>query len=402
MARSVRRMRYRLVLPEGPLRRFRLPESFGEDTPPSKPTRPLPWAMIGGWFGVCAGSWVFAQGAWDPIATLDRRWDVPTSEHGVGPTSLAAFAALSVRTPVGATTGQTHAAVAPIVAPAGGRGVTAPTAVQRTSTLPRVEFPEVAVHGGGWGVAQVSGTSQGNQSGHLGETLTPLDDDMEELGSGAVRRRFSREADVAESNSRVGSAPKDAVVAAGASLGETVRELVANTSGLPKPVAHEQDPFEADFGGGSLPSLGAASTSDGPVPLRRQGTPEHPPSTDGSSSPGSRAIAAGRSTTSWNGGCQRVFDGSVQNVGPGPTAKDATSADYTRALSRLNVAGCHPRSSMSIDVCVAVQNGRAAGITVHTTPAASSVGECVASRARAMTFPSSSGVDLVRTQFHVD
>jgi hypothetical protein len=354
---------------------------------------------------------------------LDRRWDVPTSEYGVGPTSWAALATVSGRTPVGVAPRQPAAAVAPAMAV---QQVAAPVARQPatstlgtstpgsstpgsstpgTSPLPRVEFPEVAVHGGGWGVSQVSGLSGAGQTSQLdypGETPTALDDAEPGAPGGAASR--ARGSDGAEPNSRAASSSKDAALAVGVSLGQTVRELVANTSGLPKPAAMdtERDPFEADFGGGSLPSLGAASLPGGPVPLKRQGSPEQPPAADGASSPGSRAVAAGRSTTSWNGGCQRAFDASVQNVGPGPTAKDATSADYTRVLSRLNVGACNPRGTMSIDVCVAVQDGRAAGITVHTTPAASSMGECVSRRVRALSFPSSGGVDLVRTQFHVD
>lgn len=187
------------------------------------------------------------------------------------------------------------------------------------------------------------------------------------------------------------------------SLGQMVRQMVADTPGLPKPTAREADPFEADFGGASLPSLSSAGASDSPVALRRRDESGDVSARSETGHSGHIAPVSGeRGVFSWNGGCQRAFDASAQNIGDKPPAKDASGADYTRALGRLDVASCGPQAHTSIDVCVAVSEGRAVGATVHTTPSSSSLSACLLRKVQRIGFPPSGGTDLVRTHYQVD
>ncbi len=404
----MRRSPYRLVLPEGRLRRFRLPESLGEDVLPAKEVRPVPLAAVAGWLGVCVCSWLFARGAWDPIAMLDRRWDMPTQEGGAERFVMAgAFASGMSPGPSGVSR---PSAVALASRRMESQSVAAVQAIapRVPSTLPRVRFPDVSAHAGGWmnGKLGVPGVNEMAPNGgtEAWDTSTVESDVRRGLGGSAARTSDSPP----DVRSAVGAQPFES------SLGEVVRDLVADSRGVfPKPNARrsEEDPFEADFGAGTLPPLGDASNLDAPVALRSSGgigvagagavegrveapVPPRPSS--------ARAAAGERGAVTWNGGCQRAFDVSVQQVGQGAPAKDATSADYTRVLSRLDVAGCRAHSATNIEVCVAVGAGRATGVTVHTTPSSPAVGNCIARRVRSLSFPASGGTDLVRTQFRVD
>lgn len=405
----VRRSTYRLVLPEGRLRRFRLPDSLGEDVVPAKEVRPLPLAAVVGWLGVCACSWFFARGAWDPIAMLDRRWDMPRQEGGAERFVMAgAFA--SGNAAGHDVLGRTQApSSTPRRVPS--QSAAAPVNVARVaSTLPRVKFPDAAAHAGGWrnGSWGVPGV---NDPASDGET-DAWDRSPAENGSRRDLAGTSPQSSglLPAARSSVGGQPFES------SLGEAVRDLFADSAGLPKPNARraEQDPFEADFGAGTLPPLGAAGAVDVPVAMRSSagigvGSGDRRNAAEGAAreqvtatSELARTVTGERGAVTWNGGCQRAFDASVQAVGQGVATKDATSADYTRVLSRLDIAACHPRAATNIEVCVAVGAGRAAGVTVHTTPSSPSVGNCIARRIRSLSFPASGGTDLVRTQFRVD
>ncbi len=408
----MRRSPYRLVLPEGRLRRFRLPESLGEDVLPAKEVRPVPLAAVAGWLGVCVCSWLFARGAWDPIAMLDRRWDMPTQEGGAERFVMAGAFATGMAPGHGAVSHP--GAVASTSRRVESRLVAAsdPAIASRSpSTLPRVRFPDVPAHAGGWmnGNLGVLGVNEVAPNGGTEAWDTSTLESDARRGSGGSAAQTSGAPPKALSS--VGAGPFES------SLGEVVRGLVADPRGvLPRPQARgpDEDPFEADFGAGTLPPLGEASPADAPIALRSSGgmgvglgdrrqTVGGAARAQVAATPELARTARGeRGTVTWNGGCQRAFDASVQQVGQGPTAKDATSADYTRVLSRLDVATCQPRASTNIEVCVAVGAGRATGVTVHTAPSSPAVGNCIARRVRSLNFPASGGTDLVRTQFHVD
>jgi hypothetical protein len=87
-------------------------------------------------------------------------------------------------------------------------------------------------------------------------------------------------------------------------------------------------------------------------------------------------------------------------IGGGKVAADITGAQYAAVLnsgSYLN--GCGLPSSTGVSVCVAVQNGRAVGVTVRTTPNNPGASSCISGRIRRMSFPSHPKLDVTRTTF---
>ncbi|HEU4409651.1 MAG TPA: hypothetical protein VFS43_30630 [Polyangiaceae bacterium] len=65
--------------------------------------------------------------------------------------------------------------------------------------------------------------------------------------------------------------------------------------------------------------------------------------------------------------------------------------------SYLNACGVPPDTK--VNVCAAVQNGRAVGVTVVTNPRNPSLESCVAGRVRSLSFPSNPRLDITRTAF---
>jgi len=60
---------------------------------------------------------------------------------------------------------------------------------------------------------------------------------------------------------------------------------------------------------------------------------------------------------------------------------------------------CGVPSSMSVNVCAAIQNGRAVGVTVTTKPRDGGKSSCIASQIRRLSFPSNPKLDVTRTSF---
>jgi hypothetical protein len=54
---------------------------------------------------------------------------------------------------------------------------------------------------------------------------------------------------------------------------------------------------------------------------------------------------------------------------------------------------------MEINICAAVQNGRAVGVTVVTKPRNPGVASCIAGGVRGLSFPSHPKLDVTRTAF---
>ena len=65
--------------------------------------------------------------------------------------------------------------------------------------------------------------------------------------------------------------------------------------------------------------------------------------------------------------------------------------------SYLNACGVP--SSMEVNVCAAVQNGRAVGVTVTTRPSNPGIASCIARQVRGISFPSHPRLDVARTTF---
>lgn len=79
---------------------------------------------------------------------------------------------------------------------------------------------------------------------------------------------------------------------------------------------------------------------------------------------------------------------------------DLSAGAYGAVLNRgdyLNACGVPP--SMAVSICAAVQNGRAVGVSVSTTPSNGSIARCVSGQVRSLSFPSHPRLDVSRTAF---
>ena len=63
----------------------------------------------------------------------------------------------------------------------------------------------------------------------------------------------------------------------------------------------------------------------------------------------------------------------------------------------LNACGVPP--TMTVNVCAAVQNGRAVGVTVSTKPPAGGISRCISGQVRSMSFPAHPRLDITYTTF---
>lgn len=79
---------------------------------------------------------------------------------------------------------------------------------------------------------------------------------------------------------------------------------------------------------------------------------------------------------------------------------DLTAGAYGNVLNRgsyLNSCGVPP--NMEVNVCAAVQNGRAVGVTVSTRPSNPGVASCIRGAVASLPFPSHPRLDVARTTF---
>jgi hypothetical protein len=80
--------------------------------------------------------------------------------------------------------------------------------------------------------------------------------------------------------------------------------------------------------------------------------------------------------------------------------KDITGGQYGAVLNRGGYfAHCGVPDSMGINICAAVQNGRAVGVTVSTRPPDRRIQSCVAAGVRGLSFPAHPKLDVTRTSF---
>lgn len=79
---------------------------------------------------------------------------------------------------------------------------------------------------------------------------------------------------------------------------------------------------------------------------------------------------------------------------------DISAARYGAVLNRGSYfSHCGLPDSTAVHICAAVQNGRAVGVTVTTTPRSGKLERCVASAVRGLGFPSHPRMDVTRTTF---
>jgi hypothetical protein len=81
-------------------------------------------------------------------------------------------------------------------------------------------------------------------------------------------------------------------------------------------------------------------------------------------------------------------------------APDITRDAYASILDNGRyLSGCRIPSSVRFEICAAVRDGRAVGVTVTTTPRNASVAACVRAAVSRLSFPVSPRLDVTRTRF---
>ena len=73
---------------------------------------------------------------------------------------------------------------------------------------------------------------------------------------------------------------------------------------------------------------------------------------------------------------------------------------YTSVLNNGSyVTACKAPVTMAVDVCTAIQNGVAVGVTVTTTPRNPEIEACIAGRVRSRKFEPRPDLEIARTKF---
>ncbi|HMJ52171.1 MAG TPA: hypothetical protein VK540_08845 [Polyangiaceae bacterium] len=79
---------------------------------------------------------------------------------------------------------------------------------------------------------------------------------------------------------------------------------------------------------------------------------------------------------------------------------DLTAGQFASVLNNGSyISGCGTPGSMHVNVCAAVQNGHAVGVTVTTEPPNGGIASCIAGAVRRMSFPSNPKLDIATTRF---
>ena len=79
---------------------------------------------------------------------------------------------------------------------------------------------------------------------------------------------------------------------------------------------------------------------------------------------------------------------------------DITAGQYGAILNSGQYLGsCGVPESMAVNICAAIQNGHAVGVTVTTTPRNGGISGCIASAVRRINFPAHPKLDVTRTNF---
>jgi hypothetical protein len=100
--------------------------------------------------------------------------------------------------------------------------------------------------------------------------------------------------------------------------------------------------------------------------------------------------------------CEAAMNAYVEEIkiGGGKMQADITQAQYGAVLNSGGyLLGCGAPDNMTIDICAAVQNGRAVGVTVRTNPNSPGVAGCINRKVRGLSFPAHPKLDVTRTRF---
>ncbi len=100
------------------------------------------------------------------------------------------------------------------------------------------------------------------------------------------------------------------------------------------------------------------------------------------------------------GSCEAAQAKYVEDYSQKGIPPDLTAGSYAGTLSKgTYLNSCGVPSNMGVSICAAIQNGRAVGVTVVTTPSSPTHASCVKSAVMSMGFPAHPRMDVVRTTF---
>ena len=84
----------------------------------------------------------------------------------------------------------------------------------------------------------------------------------------------------------------------------------------------------------------------------------------------------------------------------GARVPDLPTEAFSRVLDNgAYLSGCGIPETMAVNICAAIRQGRAVGVTITTQPASARVRRCVASAVRRLSFPAHPRLDVARTRF---
>jgi hypothetical protein len=120
----------------------------------------------------------------------------------------------------------------------------------------------------------------------------------------------------------------------------------------------------------------------------------------GARSRGARS-AGGIPTVSSGQSCEAAMDSYNEMKVMGEQGQaDITAGQYGRVLNGGGYfSHCGVPFKMTVNICAAVQNGRAVGVTVSTQPSDPKKVGCIANAVRGLNFPSHPKLDVTRTRF---
>lgn len=117
---------------------------------------------------------------------------------------------------------------------------------------------------------------------------------------------------------------------------------------------------------------------------------------------GMRASGGKYPAVSGGGSCEAAIAryNEEYTMGGGTGKPDLTAGAYGAVLNRGSyLNACGVPSNMSVNICAAVQNGRAVGVSVSTNPSNPGIASCIASQVRGLGFPAHPRMDVARTTF---
>jgi eukaryotic-like serine/threonine-protein kinase len=111
--------------------------------------------------------------------------------------------------------------------------------------------------------------------------------------------------------------------------------------------------------------------------------------------------ASGIPTVAGGQSCEAAMDAYNEEKVMGQQGQaDLTEGQYGRVLNGGGYfSHCGVSLSMTVNICAAVQNGRAVGVTVRTQPNDPKKESCIAGAVRGLNFPSHPKLDVTRTRF---